>query len=173
MPDTREVNFFASDPYLGFVLRRRLAPEELALAEPRLFALGARLGNEIEDLAAEADRQTPVLRVRDKRGERVDEIVPSRAYRQLERILYGELGLAALALRPGVLEQERPSSLVLNDAFVYLAAQVESGLFCPLGMTRALARTLLKFAPHDIIADYVPAGRVRPRRHGHERAPSG
>jgi len=156
MPDTREVNFFASDPYLGFVLRRRLAPEELALAEPRLLALGARLGNEIEDLAAEADRQTPVLRVRDKRGVRVDEVVPSRAYRELERILYGELGLAALALRPGVLEQERPSSLLLNDALVYLAAQVESGLFCPLGMTRALARTLLKFAPHEIIADYVP-----------------
>jgi len=156
MPDTREVNFFASDPYLGFMLRRRLAPEELALAEPRLLALGARLGNEIEDLAAEADRQTPVLRVRDKRGERVDEIVPSRAYRELERILYGELGLAALALQPGVLEHERPSSLLLNDAFVYLAAQVESGLFCPLGMTRALARTLLKFAPHEIIADYVP-----------------
>src|SRR5258708_25647542 len=71
-------------------------------------------------------------------------------------MLYGALGLAAVALRPGVVEQERPSSLVLNDAFVYLAAQVESGLFCPLSMTRALARTLLKFAPHEIIADYVP-----------------
>ena len=77
-------------------------------------ALGARLGNEIEDLAAEADRQTPTLRVRDKRGERVDEVVPSRAYRELERILYGEYGLAAMSLRPGVWLADRLARCVLE-----------------------------------------------------------
>src|SRR5690349_18313055 len=85
MPDTRAVNFYDADPHLRFLLCRRLAPDELALGEPLLRALGARLGGEIEDLAADADRHTPELRQRDKRGERVDEIVPSRAYRDLER----------------------------------------------------------------------------------------
>jgi alkylation response protein AidB-like acyl-CoA dehydrogenase len=155
MPDTRAVNFYDADPYLRFVLKRRLSAYERALGEPVLSALGARLGAEIEDLAAEADRQTPVLRVRDKRGERVDDVVPSRAYRTMERIFYCDYGLAAMALRPGVL-CEAPSSLVLNDALIYLAEQTESGLFCPLSMTRALARTLLKFAPSDLIAEYIP-----------------
>lgn len=156
MPDTRAVNFYDADPYLRFVLRRRLAPDELALAEPRLRALGARLGNEVEDLAAEADRQTPTLQIRDQRGERVDQLVVSRAYRDMERIFYAEYGLAAMALRPGVLGEAHQSSLLLNDAFIYLAEQVESGLFCPLSMTRALARTLLKFAAPDVVETYLP-----------------
>ncbi|HEX6123504.1 MAG TPA: acyl-CoA dehydrogenase family protein [Ktedonobacterales bacterium] len=156
MPDTRDVNFYESDPYLQFVLRRRLSPAEWALGAPRLRALGARIGNEIEALAAEADRQTPTLKIRDKRGERVDELVVSRAYRELERILYGEFGLAAMALRPGVLAPDQPSSLVLNDAFMYLAEQGEAGLFCPLSMTRALARTLVKFAPPELVERYLP-----------------
>lgn len=156
MPDTRDVNYYAADPHLHFLLRRRLAPEDLALGEPVLLALGARLGSEIEDLAAEADRQTPVLVQRDKRGERVDEVVASRAYRDMERIFYGELGLHALSLRAGVLDPQAASSLVLNDALIYLAEQVESGLFCPLSMTRALARTLQRFAPPEILAEYLP-----------------
>jgi acyl-CoA dehydrogenase len=156
MPDTRDVNYYAADPYLRFLLRRRLRPEELAVGEPLLHELGARLGGEIEALSAEADRQTPVLHTRDRRGERVDEVVPSRAYRKLERIFYGENALHALSLRPTLPGADEPTSLVLNDALIYLADEVEAGLFCPLSMTRALARTLLKFAPHDIVAEYLP-----------------
>ncbi|HKV84003.1 MAG TPA: hypothetical protein VJN88_05570, partial [Ktedonobacterales bacterium] len=137
MPDTRAVNFYDADPHLRFLLRRKLSPAELALGEPLLRALGARLGNEIEDLATEADRHTPQLITRDKRGERVDEIAPSRAYREMERIFYCEYGLAAMTLRPGVVDPDRPSSMPLNDALAYLGEQVESGLFCPLSMTRA------------------------------------
>ncbi len=97
-----------------------------------------------------------MLKVRDKRGERVDDLVVSRAYHELERILYGEFGLAAMALRPGVLCPDRASSLVANDALIYLATQGEAGLFCPLSMTRALARTLVKFAPREIVERYLP-----------------
>ncbi len=156
MPDTREVNFYDADPYLRFLLRSRLSSDELVRGEPLLRSLGGRLGGEIEDLAAEADRNTPPLVVRDKRGEPVSDVVPSRAYRELERILYGEYGLAAMSLRPGVVQQDKPSSVVLNDALIYLASQVESGLFCPLSMTRALARTLVKFATPEILAEYLP-----------------
>ena len=159
MPDTSTINYYDADPYLRFLLKRRLAPDELASGEQQLRALGARLGNEIEALAAEADRQTPTLIQRDKRGERVDEIQSSRAYRDLERIFYSEFGLHALSLRPGASvtgERSQPASLVFNDALIYLAEQVESGLFCPLSMTRALTRTLLKFAPADLIAEYLP-----------------
>ncbi|MGE5335537.1 MAG: acyl-CoA dehydrogenase family protein, partial [Nitrososphaerota archaeon] len=156
MPDTRAVNFYEANHYLHFMLRRRLDPAELAAAEPRLRELGGRVGSELEDLAAEADRESPPLIVRDKRGEPVNDVLPSRAYRDLERILYGEYGMAAMAMKPGVIQADRASSLVLNDAFTFLAAQAESGLFCPLSMTRAMARTLMKFASPAVIRDYLP-----------------
>ena len=156
MPDTRAVNFYDAAPYLRFLLRRRLDAGELAAAEPRLRELGGRVGNELEDLAAEADRESPPLITRDKRGETVKDVQPSRAYRELERILYGEFGMAAMAMRPGILQEGRTSSLLANDAFIFLAGQAESGLFCPLGMTRAMARTLLRFAPESVVRDYLP-----------------
>jgi acyl-CoA dehydrogenase len=156
MPDTRAVNFYDAGHYLRYVLHRRLRPSELAAAEPRLRDLGGRVGNELEDLAAEADRASPPLAVRDKRGEPVNAVWPSRAYRDLERILYGEFGLAAMAMRSGIIEPQQPTSLVLNDAFIFLAGQAESGLFCPLGMTRAMARTLLRYAPEAVVREYLP-----------------
>jgi alkylation response protein AidB-like acyl-CoA dehydrogenase len=154
MPDTRDINFYDADPHLRFLLRMKLSASELARGEPLLRSLGARLGNEIEDLAAEADRATPALRVRDKRGGVVNDVEPSRAYREMERIFYGEYGLAALSLRGGVHGWQEPASLVLNDALIYLAEQTESGLFCPLSMTRALTRTLDRFAAPEILMEY-------------------
>jgi alkylation response protein AidB-like acyl-CoA dehydrogenase len=156
MPDTRAVNFYDADPYLRFLLARRLPADERAVGAALLGELGALVGTTIEDLAAEADKQTPTLRQRNQRGERVDEIVPSRAYRELEKLLYGRFALAALALRPGVAGLTGRASLLLNDALVYVAAEGETGLFCPLGMTRALARTLERFASPAIQARYLP-----------------
>jgi acyl-CoA dehydrogenase len=156
MPDTRAVNFYDADPYLRLLLARRLPADERAVGEALLRELGGLVGTVIEDLAAEADKQTPTLRQRNHRGERVDEIVPSRAYRELEKLLYGRFGLAALALRPGVAGLPGRASLLLNDALIYVAAEGETGLFCPLGMTRALARTLERFASPEIQARYLP-----------------
>ncbi|HEU4785315.1 MAG TPA: acyl-CoA dehydrogenase family protein [Ktedonobacterales bacterium] len=156
MPDTRDVNFHDAAPYLRFLLRKHLDPHELEVAEPLLRELGGRVGNQLEDLAAEADRESPPLVARDKRGEQFNDVLPSRAYRELERILYGEYGIAAMAMRPGVIEADRASSLVLNDAFIFLAGQAESGLFCPLSMTRAMARTLRMFASEEILREYLP-----------------
>ena len=156
MPDTRDINFYDADPHLRLLLRMKLSADELARGEPLLRSLGARLGNEIEDLAAEADRATPTLRVRDKRGNPINDVEPSPAYREMERIFYGEYGLAAMSLRAGVHGWSSPTSLVLNDALIYLAEQTESGLFCPLSMTRALTRTLNKFASEEIIKRYTP-----------------
>jgi acyl-CoA dehydrogenase len=157
MPDTRSINFYEADPYLRFLLGRRLPAHERAVGEPLLRELGALLGGYVEDLAAEADRQTPTLRTRDRRGERVDEVVVSRAYRELEALFYGRFGLAAMTLRAGVAGLPERASLLLNDALIYLGEQSEAGLFCPLSMTRALARTLVKFAPADLVAEYLPA----------------
>src|SRR5690349_11638862 len=90
MPDTRDVNFYDAALYLRFLLRKQLDPQELEAADPLLRELGGRVGNQLEDLAAEADRESPPLVARDKRGEPVNDVLPSSAYRELESILYGE-----------------------------------------------------------------------------------
>jgi alkylation response protein AidB-like acyl-CoA dehydrogenase len=156
MPDTRDINFYDADPHLRHLMRMKLSADERSRGEPLLRSLGARLGNEIEDLAAQADRTTPTLRVRDKRGQPVNDVEPSQAYREMERIFYGEYGLAAMSLRGGLHGWPSPASLVLNDTLIYLAEQTESGLFCPLSMTRALTRTLKKFASQEVIDRYAP-----------------
>ena len=76
MPDTRGVNFYEAAPYLRLLLHKHLDPHELEAAEPLLRDLGGRVGNQLEDLAAEADRQSPPLVARDKRGDQVNVVLP-------------------------------------------------------------------------------------------------
>jgi acyl-CoA dehydrogenase len=156
MPDTRAINFYEADHYLQFIVARRLPAQERAPGVELLREMGALLGNYVEDLAAAADRQMPTLQTHDKRGNRIDHIDVSRAYTEMEELFYGRFGLAAMALRDGVAGLPGRASLLLDDACIYLAEQTESGLFCPLSMTRALARTLVKFAPEELIVRYLP-----------------
>src|SRR3989304_667757 len=81
MPTTRGLNFFLEDPNLEFVCSSVLAR---ALA-----------GDELEALAAQADRHGPVLRPFDERGRRVDEVLFHPAYHEMERLPVGGFGLAA------------------------------------------------------------------------------
>ena len=52
-----------------------MGPEVFARARPHLVALGEVAGDELDALAAEADRNPPVLRPFDAQGRRVDEVV--------------------------------------------------------------------------------------------------
>src|SRR5205085_1717966 len=65
--------------------------------------LGAVAGDELDALAAEADRHPPTLRAYDERGRRVDEVVFHPAYRAMERLAFERFGLAAMSHREGVL----------------------------------------------------------------------
>ena len=86
MPDTADLNFYTADPDLAFLLRQHLSADEYAQAQPILSRIGAIASQRMEELAATADRQSPTLTQFDKRGQRVDEVVYSSAYRELERI---------------------------------------------------------------------------------------
>src|SRR5436305_459145 len=95
MPTTRGLNFFTEDPNLEFVCSTLLPSDALEQARPHLVALGASAGDELDALAAAADRHGPTLRAYDPRGRRVDEIVFHPAYREMERVAFGRFGLAA------------------------------------------------------------------------------
>src|SRR5512146_2398150 len=88
MPTTRGLNFFVADPNLEFVCSTVMDAATLERARPYLVDIGAVAGDELDVLAADADRNPPVLRAFDARGRRVDEIVRHPAYVAMERLAF-------------------------------------------------------------------------------------
>jgi alkylation response protein AidB-like acyl-CoA dehydrogenase len=156
MPTTRGLNFYVADPNLQFVCSTVMEPDVLARARPVLLELGAVAGDELDALAAQADRHPPTLRPYDERGRRVDEVVFHPAYRAMERLAFERFGLAAMSHRDGVLGWPGRVPHVVKYALSYLFAQSEFGLLCPVNMTDATARMLSRFGGEDLRARYVP-----------------
>jgi alkylation response protein AidB-like acyl-CoA dehydrogenase len=150
------VNLYREDRNLRFVLARALPAAQVAVAEPVLDELGRAAGDELDRLAATADRSPPVLRPLDRRGERVDEIVHHPAYHELERAAFERFALAAASHRPGLHGFEGPVPHVVKYAMTYLFAQAEFGVLCPVNMTDSLARVLRQFAAPGLLARYLP-----------------
>ena len=103
MPTTRGLNFYVTDRNLEFVCSIVMDHATFERARPHLVEMGEIAGNELDALAADADRNPPVLRAFDARGERVDEIVRHPAYVAMERLAFSRFGLAAMSHRGGVL----------------------------------------------------------------------
>ena len=156
MPSTRGLNFYLADPNLEFVCREAMAPDDFARARPHLVEMGRVAGDELEGLAAEADKNPPVLRAYDERGQRVDLILSHPAYREMERIAFSRFGLGAMAHRSGVLGWPGPVPHVVKYALSYLFAQSEFGLLCPVNMTDSAARTLRRHGSAELKTRYLP-----------------
>ncbi|HEX2440532.1 MAG TPA: acyl-CoA dehydrogenase family protein [Methylomirabilota bacterium] len=156
MPTTRGTNFFLADPNLAFVCTTVMADDDLARARPHLVAMGAVAGDELDALAAVADRNPPVLRSYDETGRRIDEVVRHPAYQARERIAFERFGLAAMSHRSGVLGWPGRVPHVVKYALSYLFAQAEFGLLCPVSLTDSTARMLGRFASDELKARYLP-----------------
>ena len=129
-------NQYDDDRVLRSFLRRSLAPQVLAEAEPGLRRLGARAAGEMIDLAREAEQAPPVLVPFDAWGRRVDVIRVSPAWRALHRIA-AEEGIVATAYER-TLEEAR----VRQFALLYLYHPSSAIYSCPLAMTDGAARVL-------------------------------
>jgi len=156
MPSTRGLNFYAADPNLEFVCSVVMEADVFERARPHLVAMGAVAGNELDILAAEADRNPPLLRAWDERGLRVDEIVRHPAYVEMERLAFSRFGLAAMSHRPGVLDWPRAIPHAVKYALSYLFAQSEFGLLCPVSVTDSTSRMLRLYGSEDLKAAYLP-----------------
>ena len=104
----------------------------------------------------DADRNPPVLRPRTRRGEDVQSIDKHPAYVEMERLAFGEYGLAALSHRGGVLGWDAPMPPAAKYLLTYLFVQAEFGLMCPVSMTDSLTRTLRKFGAPALVARHLP-----------------
>ena len=145
IPDARGIDLFAADPDLEPLVRLHCGEASAERLLPRLRRLGLLAGGWLDELAAEADRNPPVLHHRDRRGEDLQAVEKHPAYREMERIAFGELGLAAMSHRAALGRGEAVHPLE-KYLLTYLFAQAEFGLLCPVSMTDSLARTLRRFS---------------------------
>src|SRR6266852_9405350 len=157
MPDTSGINFYSADPDLSFLLRRHLSAEDDHRAQPILIEMGTVASQKMDELAVIANRQGPVLMQYDKRGQRVDEVIFHPAYHELERIAYQDFAIAACSHREGALSWPGHVPQPVKFALGYLGMQAESGVFCPVSMTDALARVLERYASEPLKRRFLPS----------------
>ncbi len=157
IPDSHGLNLLEADPALLRLAALYLPPDLLAHLTPHLHRLGALAGGSLDELAGEADRNPPVLHHRTRTGADRQHIAKHPAYREMERLAFGEYGLAALSHRGGVLGWPGAMPPAAKYLLTYLFVQAEFGLLCPVSMTDSLARTLRRFGDPTLIARYLPA----------------
>jgi acyl-CoA dehydrogenase len=157
LPDTREMNLYREDVSLRGLLALYLPDDLRAHLEPHLDRLGEALTTRLDDHAFAADRNPPILHHRNRRGIDDQHLEKHPDYVALERFAFGELGLAAMSHRGGVLGWSEPLPPAAKYALTYLFVQSEFGLCCPVSMTDSLTRTLRKFGDPDLVARHLPA----------------
>ena len=153
-PDTTGLNFFRADPSLADLLRIYLSPALYRHIEPHLDRLGALAGGPLDEWARLADRHPPVLHHRDRFGRDAQWIEYHPAYRELERVAYGEFGIHAMSHRPGILGWPETHPAVAKHAFTFLFNQAEFGLGCPINVTDGAAMLLARFGDAALKAKY-------------------
>ncbi|MEA3251745.1 MAG: acyl-CoA dehydrogenase family protein [Pseudomonadota bacterium] len=127
-PAPRDRDLFALDQPLREALARE-APDWVAR---RLKALGAAVGSrEVQALGEAANRHPPELRLFDRHGRRLDEVVYHPAYHELMHLAFDN-GWHAVAW-----EEEHHGGHQAHVAALYLLTQAEPGFCCPLTMTHA------------------------------------
>ena len=90
-PDCRGMNFYRVDRDLRALLDLHMEPRLRAAMEPHLDRLGELAGGRLDELAEIADKHPPVLHSRDRFGRDEDWVEFHPAYREMERIGFGEL----------------------------------------------------------------------------------
>lgn len=156
LPDVAGINFFTADPDLAFLLRQHLSAEDDERARNILTCMGAVASDQMDALADVANRQGPQLVQYDKRGQRIDEVIFHPAYHELERIAYEEFAIAACTHREGAPGWPGRVPQPVKFALAYLGMQAESGVFCPVSMTDALARVIERYASAPLKQRVLP-----------------
>lgn len=154
IPDSAGLNVLRADPAMAALLEVYLDPAVHARVMPQVDRMGALAGGTLEELALTADKNPPTLHIRARNGANLERIEKHPAYVELEKVAYGEFGLAAMSHRAGVFGAEDKLPPLVKYALVYLFVQAEFGLCCPLSMTDSLTRTLVKFGDRELIERY-------------------
>ncbi len=109
---------------------------------------------ELDELAAIADKNPPLLNPRDRSGRDEDWIDYHAAYREMEHIAFGDFQFHAMSHRAGTLGLDRPLPAVAKYTMQYLFVQGEFGLMCPISVTDTSIHLIRKFANRQL-QDYL------------------
>ncbi len=155
VPDRAGVNAYLEDPEFATLLPLYLEADLVRHLQPHLLRLGELAGGALDELASVADVNPPTLHHRARTGIDQQKILKHPAYIEMEKLAFGEFGLAAMSHRPGVLGWPRAMPAAVKYALTYLFVQAEFGLCCPLSMTDSLTRTLRKFGDEALVQRYL------------------
>jgi len=144
-PDCRGMNFYRADRGFRDLLGLYLDPDWRARMAPHFDRMGALAGNQLDELADEADKHGPVLHPRDRFGRDEEWIEYHPAYRAMEQIAFGDFGMHAMSHRAGVLGMPEAAPPLVKYAFTYLFVQAEFGLMCPISMSDTSNLTIKKY----------------------------
>jgi alkylation response protein AidB-like acyl-CoA dehydrogenase len=153
-PDCRGLNFYACDRALRDLLPIYLGERDFRAVEPHFDRLGALAGGRLDELAAIADKNPPLLNPRDRSGRDEDWIDYHAAYREMEHIAFGDFQFHAMSHRAGTLGLDRPLPAVAKYTMQYLFVQGEFGLMCPISVTDTSIHLIRKFANRQL-QDYL------------------
>jgi len=156
IPDRHGQNLFTADAELQRLLTLYLPPDLRSHMWPHFERLGALAGGPLDELAATADKNPPVLRSRTRTGLDEQAIVKHPAYVEMERLALSEFGLGAMSHRSETLGWRGAMPPAVKYALTFLFVQAEFGLCCPVSMTDSLTRTLKKFGSPELVARYLP-----------------
>jgi len=154
-PDTTGMNFYRADPALTDLLKLHLPDALLRHIEPHLDRLGELAGGYLDECARLADTHTPVLHQRDKFGRDVQHLEYHPAYREIEKVAFGEFGIHALSIRKGIMGWPDKYPVVAKHAFTFLFNQTEFGMGCPINVTDGCAKLLANFGSEALKAKYL------------------
>jgi acyl-CoA dehydrogenase len=155
-PDCRGLNFWTVDRALRDLLTLYLEEKALAHYTPHFERLGELAGGRLDELALQADKRTPILHHRDRFGRDEDWVEYHSAYREMERIGFGEFGLHAMSRRAGVLDWPAVAPPLVKYALQYLFAQAEFALLCPLSVTDSSILLIQKYGDERVKQRYLP-----------------
>lgn len=152
--DCTGLNFYDADRGARDLLKLYLSDDDHWHLEPHFRRLGELAGGKLDQLARIADKHPPVLNARDAVGRDEDWIDYHPAYREMEKIAFGDFQFHAMSHRGGVLGMEHPLPVVAKYAFQYLFVQAEFGLMCPISVTDTSIHLIRKFGSPEL-KDYL------------------
>ncbi len=155
IPPADRADWYQPDEHLRWLARHTVGDASWPALDAALTELGTLVPQVIEPLARTADRNPPVLRQYNARGERIDEIEFHPAYKELERTVLG-FGAVRAAYTTGWrgLSERAPRTLI--TAMLYLLLESDQAVTgCPIGMIDAAARCLERNDP-ALAARFVP-----------------
>ena len=155
IPDSKGTNAYYRDKSFSKLLEFYSGKDMLSKIENQFIELGKIVGNQLEDLALTADKNSPKLSKRARDGSFTNTIEKHPDFIKLEKYAFERFGLAAMSHRHGVFGMQQALPPIVKYGLTFLFVQSEFGLCCPLSMTDSLTRTLRKFGDKKLVDKFI------------------